>query len=67
MNSWHQIFLALMNNAVDIIIRCDLGLALFRVPDDTPPQICGEIGSIGDRAPRSRYSDCKGSEAVCSE
>lgn len=57
-----------MNNAVDIAIRCDLGLASFRVPDDRSPlQICGEIGSIGDRARRSRYSDCRGSDAVCSE
>ena len=63
-----EIFLALVNNAVDIIIRCDLGLASFRVLDDrSPSQICGEIGLIGDRAPRSRYSDCKGSDAVCSE
>jgi len=57
-----------MNNAVDIVIRCDLGLASFRVPDDrSPPQIYGGIGSIGDRASRSRYSDYKGSDAVCSE
>jgi hypothetical protein len=56
-----------MNNAVDIITRRDLGLASFRVPDRPPPHICGEIGLIGDGAQRSRYSDRKGSGAVCSE